>query len=217
MPGCGGALDAGRGVDEVAGDHALALRADVDRRLAGEHADARLEPGRPDLGAERLDRRDEVERGAHRALGVVLLRDRCAPHGHHRVADELLDGSAVALDQPAGALEVARQQVAHVLGVARLGERREADEVGEEHRDVAPLGDRRDGRGAAAGGQRRAALAAEDVARNPHGLPHAGQRSARPAPQLTQNFLPWAFSALQAGHRMSFGPYCRGDSGERRR
>ena len=36
-------------------------------------------------------------------------------------------------------LEVAGQRVAHVLGVAPLGERREADEVGEEDADHTSL------------------------------------------------------------------------------
>ena len=86
---------------------------------------------------------DEVERRAHRPLGVVLVRDRRAPDRHHRVADELLDRAAVALDQRAARVEVAREQLAHLLGVAALGQRREADEVGEEHRDEPPLGRRR--------------------------------------------------------------------------
>ena len=110
---------------------------------------------------------DELERGPHRPLGVVLLRDRRAPDGHHGVADELLDRAAVALDHRPRAVEVAREQLAHLLRVARLRQRREADQVGEQHRDQAALGDR----GVASrcrlchdGGrlqERRAALAAE--------------------------------------------------------
>ena len=56
---------------------------------------------------------------------------RRPPHRHHRVADELLDRPAVEPDQPAARVEVARQKLAHLLGVARLGERREPDQVGE--------------------------------------------------------------------------------------
>ena len=55
---------------------------------------------RRERGVELGHRGDEVERSAHRALGVVLVRDRRPPHRHHRVADELLDRAAVALDQP---------------------------------------------------------------------------------------------------------------------
>jgi hypothetical protein len=61
---------------------------------------ARAAARAPDLVAERRDGRDEVERRADRALGVVLRARRRAPDGHHGVADELLDGAAVQLDQP---------------------------------------------------------------------------------------------------------------------
>ena len=44
---------------------------------------------------------DELEGGADGALGVVLVGDRRAPDGHDRVADELLDGAAVAVDDVA--------------------------------------------------------------------------------------------------------------------
>ena len=121
--GLGDRLDPGGRVDEVAGDHALALGAERHRRLAGEDARTRAQLGRADLGAERGDGGDELERRADGALGVVLLRDRRAPDRHHGVADELLDRAAVALDQLPARVEVAREQLARVLGVARLGQR----------------------------------------------------------------------------------------------
>ena len=67
-------------------------------------------------GPSAADGVDEVERGADGALGVVLVGDRRAPDGHHGVADELLDRAAVALDDLARQVEVARQELAHVLG-----------------------------------------------------------------------------------------------------
>ena len=93
---------------------------------------------RPEAG----HRVDELQRRADGALGVVFLGDRRAPHGHHRVADELLDRAAVALDDVAREVEVARQRVADVLRVTLLGERREADEIREEDAHQAPFGDR---------------------------------------------------------------------------
>ena len=108
---------------------------------------------------------DEVERGAHRALGVVLPRHGRAPERHHRVADELLDGAAVALDHRPGRVEVPRLQLPHVLEVAALRDRGVADEVGEQHGDETPLRGR--GRGVERrapgriGRERRPALAAE--------------------------------------------------------
>ncbi len=53
------------------------------------------------------DRIDELQAGPDGALGVVLAGDRGAPDRHHGVADELLDGAAVAADDVARDVEVA--------------------------------------------------------------------------------------------------------------
>ena len=95
------------------------------------------------VGPRLLDGVDEVEAGPDGTLGVVLAGGRGAPDGHHRIADELLDGAAVAADHVRGELEVAGQGLADLLGVALLGERGESDEVGEEDGDEAPLGEGR--------------------------------------------------------------------------
>ena len=151
----------------------------------GQHAGARVEPG-----PERPDRRDEVQRRADRALGVVLAGDRRAPDGHHRVADELLDRAAVPADHLAGELEVARQELARLLGVAPLGEGREADEVGEQDRDEAALGDRAGG-GRAVG---RPARWPSAVAPRRPSASRTPRRTSRPGasaePQLVQ--LAWS-------------------------
>ncbi len=134
--GCGDGLEPGRRVDEVASHEALVDRAKGDRRLPRQHACPRL-----DARAQDPDRVDELEAGPHGPLGVVLVRGRSAPHGHHGVADELLDGAAVAADDVRGELEVAAQGLADLLGVASLGEGREANEVREQHRHDPPLGE----------------------------------------------------------------------------
>ena len=72
------------------------------------------------------------ERGAHRALGVVLVRNRGTEHGHHGVADELLDRAAEALELVAQPRVIRPEQRAHLLGIHALGARGKADEVGEE-------------------------------------------------------------------------------------
>ncbi len=74
-------------------------RAERDRGLAGEDAGPCLQPGR-----EAAHRLDQLERGADGPLGVVLVGDRRAPDGHHRVADELLDRAAVAVDRSSRAI-----------------------------------------------------------------------------------------------------------------
>ena len=79
LPGLGQRLDPGGGVHEVAGDHALADGADGDRGLAGEDAGPGPQVRRADLVPERVDGRDQVERGANGPLGVVLLATG-APH-----------------------------------------------------------------------------------------------------------------------------------------
>ena len=142
-----GRLDARGGVDEVAGDHALALCAERDGCLSGEDSRARAQLGRAHLVAERRDCGHEVERGSNCPLRVVLCCRRRAPHSHHGVADELLDRAAVELDQASARIEVAGEELARVLGVSLLGCSREADEIGEEDGDEPSLGRRGSARG----------------------------------------------------------------------
>ena len=129
------ALQPRRGVDEVARDHALALGAERHGRLAGQHREARLE-----ALSQATHRLDDLEGGAHGALRVILVGSGRAPFGHDGVTDELLDASAMPLDDRACGLEVPRQDIADELGVASLGVGREGHEVCEEHRDEPPLG-----------------------------------------------------------------------------
>ena len=126
-------LEPRRRVDDVAGDHALALlrpRAERDERLPGVDADTELE-----LGLLVEDPVADRECCSHRALGVVVVRDRGAEHGHHGVADELLDRAPEALELVAQPRMVGPEQRAHLLGIHALGARGEADEVGEEDGD----------------------------------------------------------------------------------
>ena len=93
------------------------------------------------------------------------MRHGRAPDRHDRIADELLDGAAVEVDDLRRGIEVAREELANRLRVAVLRERREADEVGEQDRHKPPLSGRdaagRIGRGFAAGPQDVAARPAE--------------------------------------------------------
>ena len=162
MPGWAADWTREGGVDEVAGDHALALGADRHRRFAREHSCANVE-----VGTEALDGGDELERRADAPFGVVLLGNGRSPQRHHGVADELLHSAAVALDHAPCCVEVVREDFADLLGIAALRVRREPDEVGEEDRDEPSLGDRGRcprGRGWCFGyraGHRRSALRAE--------------------------------------------------------
>ena len=190
-PRLGRRLDPGGGIDQVAGNHAVALRAQGHRRLAGQHARARCQ-----AGCVFRDRRDEVEGGPHGPLGVVLVRDRCSPDRHDRVADELLHRSAVERDEPLAGLEVAGEELTRVLGIAIFGRSREADQVGEEHRDQPALRRRRlsvvESGACRSLAQARAALAAEldprrvrAAARTAHGR----ERAATLAAELPSGFV----------------------------
>ena len=100
--------------------------------LARYHRCARSQPRGFGTLAERGHRIDDLERGSNRALGVVLTGPRHAPDGHHRVANELLDRASVPFDDRSSGIEIAGEQLAHILGVARLSEAGEVDEVDEQ-------------------------------------------------------------------------------------
>ena len=96
----------------------------------GVDADAELE-----LGLLVEDPVADGECRSYCALGIVLVGDRSAEHGHHGVADELLDRAAEALELVAQPRVVGPEQRAHLLGIHPLRARGEADEVGEEDGD----------------------------------------------------------------------------------
>ena len=199
-------LESAGGVDEVAGDHPLAAGADRHGRLARQHAGANLDL---EAVAQRWHAGDDVERRAHRPLSVVLVRRRRAPDGHDRVADELLDRAAVALDDGPSQLEVARQELARVLGILVLRERGEPHEIREQDRHQAPFGGarrRRDGPGTGAAGwrgrsaQRGSAFAAELGLVGVLGAAvRAARRQARAA--LHAELAAASFAVLQLAHR----------------
>ena len=110
-----------------------------ERRLGLVREDlARLDPD-AHLEAELADRLDDPERGAHRPLRVVLVRERHAERRHHGVAGELLDDAAVRRDAVRDLVEEARQARADDLGIGARDELRRADEVDEEHRCELPF------------------------------------------------------------------------------
>ena len=99
---------------------------------------ARLDPD-PGLEAELLHLLEGREAGAHGALGVVLVRERDAEGGHHRVAGELLDRAAVRDDAVRDLVEEPVHTPAHDLGIGVGDELRGRDEVHEEDGCQLPL------------------------------------------------------------------------------
>ena len=91
------------------------------------------------LGVEPGQVVEHGEGGADGTLGVVLVGAAQPEDGHHRVADELLDLTAVLLDDAAPPGEVGVDDRAGVLGVEVVGEEGEAHQVGEEDGDEPAL------------------------------------------------------------------------------
>ena len=147
-------MDPGRSVDPVADDEAFLGRPGRSS-LPGHDSDPGGELEVRVLGAEGGDCGHELEPCADGSLGIVLLCRRHAPDRHHGVADELLDDTAVAGDDAAGEVEIAREKFPHLLRITGLGERREADEVAEQDRHETKLGQYLSGRRLIAPGPRR--------------------------------------------------------------
>lgn len=113
----------------------------------------------PDLAGQRLGASVDLERGAHRALGVVVVGRGGAEQGHHVVADVLVDRAAELGDGAVGPGKELLEQVVDIFGIQRARQPGIAAEVGEQHRDGAPLA----GRGALRA-HRKPAPAAEGLA-----------------------------------------------------
>ena len=154
--GC--SLQARGGVDNVARDDSLASLGScsqgddgLTRGHCGPYGDVEA------LAPQLLHRLEDSQCRAHRTLGVVLVCDGRAEDGHDGVADELLDGSAEALDVGLHALVVRPQCRADVLRVGAVGTIGEADQVDEEDgHDLALLARRGLGNERVAAGQAEA-------------------------------------------------------------
>ena len=175
-------LQARRRVDGVADDEALAGAGhDVEAHERGARVDADPRLDVP-VGDQRRERREPVqqaEAGPHRAFGVVLVQLGHAEHAGHGVSDVLLDDAAVGLDRGPGEQAVLAQETVDVLRVEPLGEAREADQVGEQHGDDAPLGGER-----AARVQRSAARTGRTSSRRGTRSRTPGRRSCPESPLL---------------------------------
>ena len=84
-----------------------------------------------EVEVERRQRPAHLLGGAHRPQRIVLAHDRRPPHRHHRVADELRHRAAVGVHRAAHLLVEAVHDPPQRLLVEPLGQRREADQVGE--------------------------------------------------------------------------------------
>ena len=99
--------------------------------------------GRPEpgvLAVQLAERSLDGERGAHRAFGIVLLRDRVAEERHDPVAELLQHVAAQPGHRRRGLVEIGVDEVAPVLGVKLRRKTGRPDEIAEHHRDRATFG-----------------------------------------------------------------------------
>ena len=139
----GESLQPGGEVERVADCRLLARRALADQIAdhdqPGGDADARRQRPRR-RGLQLADRRRDVEPGAHRPLGILLMRPRIAEEDQHAVAHELGDKAVIAGGDAGAGILVEADHLAHVLGIEPGGNRRRARQVAEHHRQLPSLG-----------------------------------------------------------------------------
>ena len=124
--------------------------ADDPALLRGALADQIADHGQPGGDAEphaqifarrqSADRFDHREAGAHRPLGIVLMRLRIAEIDQHAVAHVFGDKAVEAADRLGDRAVVVPDQLAQILGVMTGRERGRADEVAEHHRQLPAFG-----------------------------------------------------------------------------
>ena len=114
------ALDSSCRVHHVACNESLAElgpRPEGHERLASVDADSHAQAERRVVRVQLGQIVEDAQPRTNRALRIVLVRDRSAEDGHHRVSDELLDRPAEVLDVRAQALVIRADPCANVLGV----------------------------------------------------------------------------------------------------
>ena len=188
-------LQAGGGVDGVAGDQSLSAGDVAGHDLAGVHA-------RPVLQADAVPLEDHLvdvdeaflhlERGPDGADGVVLVQAGEPEHGHDRVADVLLDPAAVPFEDQPHLVEIQVQDLAEVLAVQALAERGGALQVREHDGDGAAdlfdgdLGSERRCRRSRTGGSDRGSLRRNSGRSARQGV-YAGPLRARRDPTIRRS------------------------------
>ena len=116
-------------------------RADDDR--SGLDADAHAEPGHTpgglDLARVLGDLLHDLQRRAHGALGVVLVRGGGAEQRQHAVSREVLDRPSERFDGPDHARQGVADDDLQLLRIQAFGEHGGTDQIGEDRGDHAPL------------------------------------------------------------------------------
>jgi hypothetical protein len=178
-PGLGQRLQARRQVRHIADDRFLA-RCALANQVAHDHLASRDAHARPEA---RLRQRgqaahalDQLKSGAHRPLSIVLVGLRPAEVGEHAIAQELGDVPFEPADDLRAGRLICPHDVAQVLGVEPGGELGRADQVAEQHGQLAAFGlDRPHRRPARLHGSRhRAIVKCGDRVEQPAPVPDRG-------------------------------------------
>ena len=77
--------------------------------------------------------------GLDRIVNGIVLRERCAPESHHRVADKFIKCSAVLFHAVTCHRQITVQDKDNLLRFQSLGHRRKSPDVHKEDRDLAGL------------------------------------------------------------------------------
>src|SRR5208282_6754183 len=137
--GRGRSLYARGEVGRVAEDVGVGAAAGADHDRAGMDADPGRELWPITPGVECLDRVEDLEPGAHCALGVIVVRLRITEIRHHTVAEKLCDVTAETLHPFGGRALIAGDDLARFLGIELVLHLGRTDQVAEQDRQMAPL------------------------------------------------------------------------------
>jgi hypothetical protein len=123
-------------------DHAAFLRRTLADQVAN-HDDAAgdAEPHRErPRQVQDADRIDDRKARPYRALRVILVRLRITEIDQHPVAHVFGDKAAEPRSRSRGAAVVGTDDLAQILGIKALRQRRRAHQIAEQHRQLPPLG-----------------------------------------------------------------------------
>ena len=133
-------LQPGGEIGRVADDGLLLRGAAADDLADDDEAGGDADPRGERAVADAPHRGDDLEPGAGGALGAVLVRLGIAEISEHAVAHELGEETVEARDDAGAGVLVLPDQRPEILGIEPARQRGRADEIGEQHRDLAPLG-----------------------------------------------------------------------------
>ena len=139
LPGLRRRLQPARGVDDVAHHRWVTAGAHgTHEHFTRVDPDPQRDVGRL-IGRELFERLLHLQRGAHPTLRVVFVRDRDTEARDDCVADDLVELTAERAHVGDEPLERTVDEVLHLLGIGRLRESRETDDVGHQHGDEPAL------------------------------------------------------------------------------